>query len=347
MARVRPAPSTPVQVALLAVPETTPASIHGLFELFSAVGTAWEQATGEKHEVRRMQPRIVAARAGSFDTPVGLPLVAQTALANVPAADVVVVTDLALGDVRDLRMRWIDERRWLAAQHAREALICSVCTGAVLLAETGLLDSLDATTHWSVTDLFRDRYPKVRLRCDLVVCDAGSHARVVTGGGAASWEDLVLYLIARYAGPDEAVRIARLFLLGDRGEGQLPYAMSLMRRAHADALVRRCEDWVAGHLREPNPVARMVEVSGLPERTFKRRFKQATGHAPVAYVQACRIEQARQLLQEGAAPVEDIAWQVGYEDAAFFRRLFRRLTGVAPARYRQRMQSVVQGGATA
>lgn len=346
MPRARPVASAPVQVALLAVPETTPASIHGLFELFSAVGTAWEVATGQKHVVRLMQPRIVAARAGTFDSPVGLPLVAQAALADVPAADVVVVTDLALGDVRDLRARWIEERRWLAAQHARGALVCSVCTGAVLLAEAGLLNTREATTHWSITDLFRDAYPTVRLRCDLVVCDAGPQARVVTGGGAASWEDLALHLIARYAGPDEAVRMARLFLLGDRGEGQLPYAMSLMRRAHGDALVRRCEDWVAQHLREPNPVARMVALSGLPERTFKRRFKQATGHAPVAYVQACRIEQARLLLEQGADPVDDIAWQVGYEDVAFFRRLFRRLTGVAPARYRQRMQSVVQGGLT-
>lgn len=113
-------------------------------------------------------------------------------------------------------------------------------------------------------------------------------------------------------------------------------------RRHEDAAIADCQLWIAHHYEAANPVARMVARSGLPERTFKRRFRAATGHTPVGYVQALRIEEAKQQLETTTLPTEEIGAAVGYEDPAFFRRLFKRHTGITPGRYRRRF-----GGAAA
>jgi transcriptional regulator GlxA family with amidase domain len=226
--------------------------------------------------------------------------------------------------------------------YAKGALIGSICTGAVVLAETGLLDGEPATSHWSVADLFRRYYPRVQLAADRILVPAGRDHRIVTGGGPSSWEDLSLYLIARFRSEAEAVRTAKIFLFGDRSEGQLPYMAMSKRRHHDDKIIADSQTWIAQNYEAPNPVTRMVQRSGLPERTFKRRFRAATGYTPVDYVQALRIEEAKQLLEATAQPTEEIGRQIGYEDPAFFRRLFKRRTGVTPGRYRQRYQGVAR-----
>jgi len=332
----------PLSIALVALPETTPTAIYGLFEIFSAVAVAWTQLTGETTAVRPMRPHIVARTRDPFLSALGTPIAPQAALADLPAPDIVVVTDLALAADADPRGRWPEEAAWLRGQFARGATICSVCTGSLFLAEAGLLDGREATTHWSAARLFADRYPAVRLCTDRILCAAGPDLRVVTSGGAASWEDLALHLIARFCGEAEAVRIAKIFLLGDRSEGQLPFSAGARPRRHDDAVVAECQSWIADHYAGPNPVARMVARSGLAERTFKRRFKTATGYAPVDYVQALRVEEAKQMLETTRDATDTVAHAVGYEDPAFFRRLFKRLTGVTPARYRQRFQSITR-----
>jgi transcriptional regulator GlxA family with amidase domain len=164
----------------------------------------------------------------------------------------------------------------------------------------------------------------------------------VTGGGASSWEDLALYLVARLCGGPEAVRIARLFLFGDRSEGQLVYAGARPARRHEDAPVAAAQAWAAENYARPNPVAGMSAVAGLPERTFKRRFLAATGYTSLDYVQTLRTEEAKQLLETTDLPADAVAAEVGYEEPAFFRRLFKRRTGVTPARYRRRFARIAR-----
>ncbi len=182
----------------------------------------------------------------------------------------------------------------------------------------------------------------MRWHPERILCDGGFDGRLLTTGGASSWEDLALHLVARHCGMEEATRLAKLFVLGDRSDGQLPFAVMARPRQHDDAVVHASQLWLADHYALPNPVGRLVERSGLPERSFKRRFKSATGYAPVDYVQALRIEEAKQLLESGGDAIERIASDVGYEDAAFFRRLFKRLAGVTPGRYRQRYRQRIE-----
>ena len=334
------------KISLLALPEASGSTLYGLYDVFTAVGNVWPALTGEPQTHPGFAVEIVAPQSGEFRAHGGVPVAPHAALSAVTRTDVIVVPDINLHLDEDPRGRWPEAAAWLADHHARGAMICTVCTGTILAADSGLLDGVEATTHWAGAGLFETYFPKVKLRPERVLVHGGSDQRIVTSGGAASWEDLALYLIGRFCGQEEAVRIAKVFLLGDRTDGQLAYAAMPRPRHHEDAAVADCQTWLADHYAAANPVARMVARSGLAERTFKRRFRAATGYAPVEYVQALRIEEAKQLLETTGKPTDEIGAAVGYDDPAFFRKLFKRRTGITPARYRQKFRFVagVDGG---
>lgn len=328
----------PLRVDILAVPESSATAVYGLYEMLSSVGVLWKLVTGEAVLARRIKARIVARSQRPFRSTIGMPIAPHTSVIEAGPADVIIVTDIALPLDESAPARWNAEMRWVRAHLDAGTQVCSACTGAILLAEAGVLDGREATSHWSAAALFRDRYPQVRWQPERILCDSGFEGRLLTSGGASSWEDLALHLVARYCGNEEAVRIAKLFVLGDRSHGQLPFAMMARPRQHDDAAIHASQLWLADHYTRPNPVTQLVKHSGLPERTFKRRFKVATGYAPVDYVQALRIEEAKQLLEGTRDAIERVASHVGYEDPAFFRRLFKRLVGLTPGQYRQRYQ---------
>lgn len=330
----------PIHISLLALPESSAAVVYGLYEVMTSVGRTWSVLTGETESHSGFDVQIVAPSRSEFRCHGGLPMAPHAALFETRHTDVIVISELAIEIDQDPRGLWPEATKWVAKHHACGALICTVCTGSVLLADTGLLDGQDATTHWAAVGLFESHYPSVKLRPERILVTSGSDHRLITTGGAASWEDLSLYLISRFCGQEEAVRTSKIFLFGDRSEGQLPYAAMTKPRRHCDAAIASCQVWIADHYAIASPVSQMVERSGLKERTFKRRFRAATGYAPVEYVQTLRIEEAKQLLETTAMPTDEIAAAVGYEDHAFFRRLFRRHTGVTPVRYRQRVRSV-------
>lgn len=334
----------PLNVQILALPASAPMAIYGLFEVLGSAGRLWSKLTGQPGgSCRPIRPSIVARTGEPFPSAIGIPISPHAALDGAPPADVVIVADVELPLPEDPGRAWRAELDWLMSAAEGTSVICSTCTGSVVLAEAGLLDGRDAASHWSAASLFRDRYPQVRYRPERILCDSGLGGRLITSGGASSWQDLALYIIGRYCGPEEAVRTSRIFLLGDRSDGQLPYAALARPRTHEDAAVAAAQTWIADAYASENPVAAMASHSGLPPRTFKRRFKQATGYTPVEYVQTLRIEEAKQLLETGGRPVDEIAADVGYADPTFFRRLFKRKVGISPARYRQKMRLAMRG----
>jgi transcriptional regulator GlxA family with amidase domain len=169
---------------------------------------------------------------------------------------------------------------------------------------------------------------------------AGEGGRLVMAGGGTSWLDVALYLISRVAGIEAAMQVARLNLIDWHDVGQQPFARLARSRQVDDAVVARCQAWIAEHYDEPSPVAAMVKLSGLAERSFVRRFKQATGMSPLEYVHTIRLEEAKQMLEAGDEPVEAVANAVGYEDSGFFGRLFKKKVGLTPAQYRKRFGSL-------
>lgn len=301
----------------------------GLHEVLGDTGTNEEALS------RPIHPVLVASRHGPYPSSTGLQVTPEGDLRG-DCADVVIVCDIHLHRGETPEGRWREEIAWVRRHVGHGALVCSTCSGAVLLAEAGLLDGAEAASHWTMADLFRDRYPNIHFKPERILCDSGRGGQLITTGGASSWQDLALYLIGRFCGAEEAARVARLFLLGDRGYGQLPFASMARPRQHSDAVISKIQAWLVDNYVTPNPVSAMVARSGLSERSFKRRFTAATGYTPVEYVQALRIEEAKQMLETENLAVDDVSASVGYEDPTFFRKLFKRRTGVTPAQYRQR-----------
>jgi transcriptional regulator GlxA family with amidase domain len=207
-----------------------------------------------------------------------------------------------------------------------------------LLAETGLFDGQPTTVHWGYAEAFAKTFPKVPLQPERVLMVSGAREQLITSGASMTWHDLVLYLIARHVGATAAQAIARSFALQWHHDGLAPYIVFQGRKDHGDAAITDAQSWLATHFSVGSPVEEMVKRSGLAERTFKRRFTEATGFAPIDYVQRLRIEDAKRRLERTEAPADEISWQVGYEDPAYFRRLFKRTTGMTPGAYRRRFQ---------
>lgn len=330
------AASQPV-IAILAVPETSASVLYGMYDLFRSAGRDWDMAIGGDEGPGVVQPVVVATRGGSFPIVNGVSVTPETTIERIGCPDVVVIPDLAVDPHRALEdNRFATEIAWLRDCHARGTVLASACSGALLFAEAGLLDGHDATTHWAFADAIARRHPRIRMRPENALVVTGEGHRLVMAGGGTSWADLALYLIARLAGVEQAMHTARMNLVEWHAVGQQPYARLARSRQSDDAIVARCQVWIAEHYEEPSPVAAMVRLSELPERTFKRRFQHATGLSPLEYVHTLRLEEAKQMLEAGTEPVEAIANAVGYEDAGFFGRLFRRKVGLAPLQYRRR-----------
>lgn len=331
------APRPVLSVSLLVLPESYPGALYCLHELLGLVGRTWQPITGEAEAANcHFAPRLVSLTGQPSPSPAGAVIAVEAALHASARPDIVIVTDLSLPADFDAPGRWAEEACWIRHMHASGAVICSICSGSLFLAKAGLLDGLEATTHWSVASLFREHYPAVKLRPERILCPAGPEHRIITAGGASTWSELGLYLVARFAGETEARRIAKVFVLGDKSDGQMPFAAMARPRQHVDRAVEKAQLWIAANYTAANPVNRMAEIAGLPERTFSRRFRKATGYGPVEYVQALRLEEAKQILETTPQPTDAVALAVGYTDPVFFRRIFKRQVGVTPARYRQR-----------
>jgi len=324
----------PIEVAIMAFPASTASVIYGLYDLFRSAGRDYEHVTGRPPRPHLIRPRVVAA--SGLQVYNGVHLTPDARLEEVGVPDVLCIPEVIAHPEERVEDHFGAECAWVKHCYERGSIIATVCTGTYLLAACGILHGEEATTHWAFCDAMQERYPDLRVRPDSALVLAGVGLRLVMAGGGTSWLDLGLYLIARTTDIDTAMNVARVNLVQWHGEGQQPFTIVSATRASTDAVVKRCQDWAAEHFHEPAPVAAMVALSRLPERTFTRRFKAATGMRPIEYVHALRLEHAKHLLETTTEPVEGIAVDVGYEDAAFFTRLFRRKVLLTPGQYRRR-----------
>lgn len=326
---------SPVRISLLAIPDSMALPINGIYESLCILEALNPAGTdGPSFEVE-----IVGRDRGPLETPTGLPILVNRSFDEVESTDVVISTTIAAGENNE----WTTGRHpeavaWFRAMHARDAVLCSSCTGILLLAETGLLDGLDATIHWAYAPTFRRNFPNVRLNLREVLVTGGHHHEFVMTGASNSWQDLVLYLVGRYVGYEAAQALGNFMLFQWHLDTQAPYVNFEPVSDHDDATIHELQTWLQDHFSIANPVEEMSRRSGLSDATLKRRFRQATGYAPLQYVQNLRVDSAKRQLERSDVPVEEISWQVGYEDPAFFRRLFKRMTCMTPKDYRRRFR---------
>ena len=305
-------------------------------EVFHSAGALWATLQGEEPS-----PRFRVTTASLDGRPVqspygGLSMTPQCAVADIKKTDIIILPTPGLM----LDQRLVEGSAmlpWLRTHHENGAYIAGVCMGAAYLAEAGLLDGKKGTTHWAIAPDFARRYPKVDWRPDMFVTEED---RLLCSGGLTAAGDVSLYLVEKLCGHEVAVQTAKALLLTMPRTHQSGYAVMPLSPPHDDERIRTVESYLAQHFRDAHSTNDLAARAGMSVRTFIRRFKAATGRLPGAYLQTARIEAAKAMLEHGNAPIQTISCDVGYDDGAFFRALFKRATGMTPAEYRARFAAM-------
>jgi len=276
--------------------------------------------------------QLVAVGQNPVKSAFGLDVRCHAAIDEVDHADLVIVPALD-GDVVEQLETARPLVAWVRRQHDRGADVASICTGAFVLAEAGLLDGKAATTHWIAHDLFRSRYPTVELQPQHIIVDIG---RVCTSGGATSFLNLLIYLVEKFCGTELAIAAAKMFLIDPNKGPQYSYAMFTAQKNHDDQEVLKAQQLIEAAVDKPLSVSELAQQVATSKRNFIRRFKLATGNTPIEYIQRVKVEAAKKALETSNETISEIVQGVGYEDVPSFRKLFARVTGMTPFDYRRR-----------
>jgi len=327
-------------VCLLASKDTSAGLLYGLYDVLVNVGPDFEELLGGVVDDSMLDVRIVARSHHSFVCLSGIEVQPHASIDDIERADVVVVCDMYTPVNESPLGKFLPEIQWIKRMYARESLLCSICSGSVVLAETGLLNGHEASSHWAYGDMFRKYFPQVKFAPDKVLNLSSENKRLITSGAVTAWQDLAIYLVERYCGLSRAFNTAKVYLLAPHVDGQKPFSAMTCNTQHSDAIVQECQSWIEQNYHCSNPVKEMVALSGLNSRTFARRFRAATGFQPLQYVQGIRIEVAKHMLESGADNIEEVGSCVGYDDPTSFRRIFKRKAGLAPAIYRRKFSSI-------
>lgn len=302
------------------------AMVFGITDLFSVASVFSERKGGHPIRVSHWSLGADGCFARTYDT--------QPHEAGQP--DILIVPGRLTGPAG--REESAPYARWLLDRHAQGVILAATCGGTFMLAATGLLAGRAATTHWLFAEDFRARFPDVQMEPDRIVIDDGD---IVTAGGLMAWTDLGMRLVDRFLGPSVMIETGKFLLIDPAGREQRHYSSFVPRLAHGDEPILKVQHWLQERAGRASSIKDMAALARMEERTFLRRFKTATGMKPIEYVQHLRIGKARELLEFTRRPVDQIAWDVGYEDAGSFRRVFNRILGLSPGEYRQRFAASV------
>jgi transcriptional regulator GlxA family with amidase domain len=270
--------------------------------------------------------RLVAAEPGPIRTEAGFLLDTPHDLSSLDDVDTIVVPACNDG------LGTPELRAALCAAHARGARIASICTGALILAEAGLLEGRRATTHWAHTDWLIEHYPNIDVYPDVLYVEDGG---ILTSAGAAAGIDLCLHMVREDFGSEVANSVARrLVVPPHRDGGQAQYIDAPMPRCESDGLAPLL-DWAMARLGEPLTLEDLARQAHISTRTLVRRFQAGLGTTPLQWLLMQRVRRAQNLLEASDEPVERVASLAGFGTAANLRQHFTRTVGVAPMAYRR------------
>ena len=319
-----------IEVTVLFLEDGHMSTAVGPLEVFRDAGVLWGRLTGAP-----IAPRFRVRCASANRKPVsgGAPYSVQPveALARIARTDLVFVPSVG-ADFETAIAHNQPAIRFLRRMHARGARIAGVCSGVALVAAAGLLDGKPATTHWALASRLAERFPAVDWQPDSLVTEGDG---IYCGGGVHAALDLALFLVERLCDRATAVECSKALLIDMPRACQTGFAVLPVGRRHGDPAIGRAEEWILRHSREVVRFDALARRLGMSSRNFIRRFKEATGVTPVEYLQRLRVHAARRFLEDDRLTVQEIAGAVGYGDAAFFRSLFQRHTGLAPSAYRR------------
>jgi len=220
---------------------------------------------------------------------------------------------------------------WVEKQYKHGAEIASICTGAFMLASSGLLDGKTCSTHWAAADTFRTMFPEVNLQTDKLITDENG---IYTNGGAYSFLNLVIYLIEKYYDRQTAIFCSKVFQIEMDRQSQSAFIIFTGQKLHGDEVVKKAQAYIESNLHEKISVEHLSSKFAVGRRNFDRRFIKATGNTPVEYSQRVKIESAKKALETSRKTINEVMYEVGYSDVKAFREVFRKITGMSPLEYR-------------
>ncbi|MES2690025.1 MAG: helix-turn-helix domain-containing protein, partial [Bacteroidota bacterium] len=222
---------------------------------------------------------------------------------------------------------------WIIEQYQGGAEISSLCIGAFILASTGLLKGRSCTTHWLAADEFRTMYPDVNLMPYKIITDENG---IYTSGGAYSSLNLILYLVEKYAGRDMALLSSKIFEIEIGRNSQSPFIIFKGQKEHQDESIKQAQEFIEQNFHDKLNVDQLADLTSIGRRTFERRFKSATGNTVIEYIQRVKIEAAKKGFESSRKNINEVMFDVGYNDTKAFRTIFKKITGLSPVEYRNK-----------
>lgn len=227
---------------------------------------------------------------------------------------------------------------WISEQYKNGAEIASICTGAFLLAATGLLEGKSCSTHWNAAAGFRRLFPNIDLQTDkLITVEPG----IYTNGGAYSFLNLVLFLVEKYFDRPTAIYCSKIFQIDFERTSQSPFFIFQVQKNHGDKLVCDAQTYIEENLGEKISFEKLASKLAISRRNFDRRFIKATGNTPVEYLQRVKVEVAKKTLEKGRKSIFEVMYEVGYSDDKAFREVFKKITGLSPLDYKAKYNKEV------
>lgn len=221
--------------------------------------------------------------------------------------------------------------------HANGSSLASLCIGAFLLAETGLLDGKKCSTHWAHISEFREKYPNIEVEDGAIITE---HDNIYSSGGASSLWNLILYLVEKFSDRETAVMISKYFALDIGRDNQSQFAIFRGQKNHGDSDIQKVQDYIEQQYEKKLTVEELANLINTGRRTFERRFKDATNNTPLEYLQRVRMEAAKRFFEASRRNVAEVMYDVGYTDTKAFRDIFKKITGLTPIEYRNKFARV-------
>lgn len=302
-------------------------SITGTFEILSKANAYWIQS-GNKS---LMEVKI-AGLSGKVKADAGFFSLHPLLLAEIKKADLIILPSVSYdyNNVLKDNKLLID---WVARRYKRGAEVATICTGAFLLAATGLLDGKTCSTHWNAADDFRRLFPNVNLLPDKLIAE---EPRIYTNGGAYSFLNLMLFLVEKYFDRQTAIYCSKVFQIDVARSSQSPFFIFQAQKNHGDDLICEAQTYIEDNISEKISFEELASKLAISRRNFDRRFVKATGNTPVEYMQRVKVEAAKSTLEKGRKTVFEVMNEVGYSDNKAFREVFRKLTGLSPLDYKSK-----------
>ena len=319
-----------LKVTILGLYNSMATTIFGPMDILNQAGRLWNRV-GKTPQTPFFDVAIASADGQPIQCLNKVQIQPHCSIESIQKTDLIVIASATY--IEEILQTSPELVPWIRRQYNQGAHVASICTGVFLLAETGLLDGKSATLHWGFTEMFRRKYPRVNLKQDKMFIDQG---RLYCSAGVNAGMDLSLYLVEKFCGRQTAVQSAKTMILDLGREMQTPYISFLFPKDHGDPLVVKAQEWIEQHYTQSIDYDRLAGKFRMSRRSLERRFKQATGVTPLGYLQQLRVETAKSLLEDGSRTFNEITYQVGYEDIAFFRKVFVKLTGLRPKEYQQR-----------